>query len=121
MSSTDTSGRTGAWASWTGDASGEVVGYNHQSMAFVTGPGHFVVKAAHEGSDVPDELYFDYTARPVAIPASWPAYKSNTSGLSTLVYGNMKDYMRSVAENVVVGAAYKSGKQSGDYFLLCHE
>ncbi len=101
--------------------SGEIVGYNHQTMAFVTGPGVFVVKATHEGSDIPGELYFDYTAEPTALPAGWPAFKSNTSGLSTLVYGNMKDYMRAVADNVVVGTAYKKGKAQGQYFVLCHE
>ena len=99
---------------------GEIVGYNHQRMAFVTGPGHFVVKAAHEGSDIPNELYFDYTARPAAIPASWPAYKSNEAGLSKLVYAHMKDYMRPVADNVIVGTAYKKGRAQGQFFVLCH-
>ena len=52
------------------------------------------------------------------IPSGWPAFKPNTAGVSILVYQGMKDYMRGVAENVVVGKAYKGGKSAGAYFLL---
>jgi hypothetical protein len=99
-------------------SSGQIVGYNHQSMSIVTGPGYFVVKPGRDDADVPGELYFDYTAVPDAFPRGWPAYKPNDAGLSNLVYKNMKDYMRSVASNVVVGHAYKLGKSQGQYFLL---
>lgn len=99
--------------------SGQVVGYNHQTMAFVTGPGFFVVREADEGAaDVSGELYFDYTTIPDAFPAGWPRFKRNEAGLSYLVYAGMKDYMRSVATNVVVGRAYKGGKAQSAYFLL---
>lgn len=98
--------------------SGQIVGYNHQTMSVVTGPGYFVVKPPSDDADVPGELYFDYTAVPDAFPRGWPSYKPNDAGLSNLVYKNMKDYMRSVATNVVVGHAYKLGKSQGQYFLL---
>jgi len=98
----------------------EIVGYNHQTMAFVTGPGYFMVAPASADGDVPGELYFDYTKTPRRIPTSWPKLQSNTSGLSRLVYAHMKDYMRSVAKDVVVGAAYKKGKAQNAFFLLCH-
>ncbi len=97
---------------------GAVVGYNHQTMAFVTGPGFFVVEPPSADSDVPGELYFDYTAEPPAIPSGWPAFKPNDRGLSTPVYAHMKDYMRSVARGVVVGAAYKKGKAQDAFFVL---
>ena len=90
----------------------------HQTMAPVTGPGFFVVAAAHASSDVPAELYFDYTTKPKNVPTGWPAFKPNNSGLSNLVYKGMKDYMRSVGVNAVVGKAYKGGKSQNAYFLL---
>lgn len=96
----------------------ELVGYNHQTMAFFTGPGIFVVKEPHAGSDVPSELYFDYTAIPGNIPTGYPPFKRNDSGFSTLVYAHMKDYMRSVGPGVMVGAAYKKGKAQSAFFVL---
>lgn len=101
--------------------SGQVVGYNHQSMSVVTGPGFFVVQPATIASDVPGELYFDYTAAPESVPEGWPPYKPNDAGLSTLVYKHMKDYMREVANNVYVGEAYKLGKSQKQFFLLARD
>lgn len=97
----------------------EIVGYNHQTWGFVTGPGYFVVAPASDDADVPGELYFDYTKTPRRTPTGWPKLQANTAGLSLLVYAHMKDYMRSVAKNVVVGAAYKKGKAQNAFFLLC--
>jgi hypothetical protein len=96
----------------------QIVGYNHQTMAFVTGPGFFVVKPASAEGDVPGELYFDYTDKPRVIPSGWPTFKPNESGLSALVYAHMKDYMRSVAKGIVVGTAYKKGKSQNAFFVL---
>ena len=39
-----------------------------------------------------------------------PPLKSNTSGLSTLVYGHMVDRLRGVSNHCVIGAAFKKGK-----------
>ena len=99
--------------------SGQGVGYNHQTMACATGPGFFVVKEANDDADLADEAYFDYTDTPEAVPTGWPAFKPNDAGLSRLVYNNMKDYMRQVADNVYVGEAYKLGKSQQQFFILC--
>jgi hypothetical protein len=97
---------------------GIVVGFNFQTMSFVTGPGYFVVV---DGDDFkPNELLFDYTREPPFFPAGWPEYKPNTKGLSKQVYGNMKDYCRRVAKGVVVGAAFRNGKAEGAWFTLTH-
>ena len=96
----------------------QIVGYNHQTMAPVTGPGFFVVAEAHDDADVPGELYFDYTQKPGRIPTGWPKFKPNESGLSTLVYAHMKDYMRPVAHNVMVGEAYQKGGSQRQFFIL---
>jgi hypothetical protein len=93
-----------------------VVGYNHQAMSFVTGPGFFVTT---NGDDThPGELLFDYTLESPFVPEGWPAYKPNGSGFSKLVYQHMKDYCRRVANGVIVGAAFKQGKAQNAYFTL---
>ncbi len=55
---------------------------------------------------------------PPAEPAGWPAYKPNERGLSRFVYGHMHDYVRRVARGVVVGKAYRHGKEQDAYFSL---
>jgi hypothetical protein len=97
---------------------GVVVGYNHQSMSFVTGPGYFLVEPGDGKGEHGDELLFDYTRSPPAEPAGWPRYSPNDSGLSRPVYGNLKDYVRRVARGVIVGKAYKLGVDQGAYFSL---
>ncbi|UQA61616.1 hypothetical protein [Polyangium aurulentum] len=98
--------------------SGVIVGYNHQTMAPVTGPGFFVVKPASGTGEHGKEMFFDYTVEPPEFPAGFPTYKPNTSGLSRLVYMNMIDYCRRVARGVVVGKAYKLGVDQKAWFSL---
>jgi len=97
---------------------GEVIGYNHQSMSFVTGPGYFVVRSASGTGEHGDELYFDYTVAPPGQPAGWPEFSPNDKGLSKPVYANMIDYCRRVATGVLVGKAYKLGVEQKAYFTL---
>ncbi len=97
---------------------GVVVGYNHQTMSFVTGPGYFVVHAPSGSGEHGQELDFDYTTAPPGEPAGWPAYKPNERGLSRFVYGNMHDYVRRVARGVIVGKAYRHGVEQDAYFSL---
>jgi len=98
--------------------SGLVVGYNHQAMTFVTGPGYFVVHAPSNEGEHGAELDFDYTAAPPGEPEGWPAYTPNERGLSRFVYGGMHDYVRRVARGVVVGKAYRHGVSENAYFSL---
>lgn len=95
-----------------------VVGYNHQTMAFATGPGFFVLREATAGEAHPDELFFDYTTDPPGIPVGWPRFQRNDVGLSKAVYMNMKDFCRPVARGVLVGKAYKLGVAQGAFFTL---
>lgn len=98
--------------------SGVIVGYNHQTMSFVTGPGYFVLEAANGEGEHGKEMFFDYTVPPPEEPAGWPAYKPNDRGLSSLVYSDMIDYVRRVARGVVVGKAYRKGVDQNAYFTL---
>lgn len=95
-----------------------VLGYNHQPMSFVTGPGYFVVHPPTGSGEHGHELDFDYTTAPPAEPAGWPAYKPNELGLSRFVYGHMHDFVRRVARGVVVGKAYRKGVEQDAYFSL---
>lgn len=101
---------------------GVVVGYNHQTWSFVTGPGYFVVDPPNtRRDDFPNELLFDYTQEPPVLPGQevgWPAYKPNDRGLSRSVYMDMKDYCRRVARGVVVGKAWKNGVDQNAWFTL---
>jgi hypothetical protein len=98
--------------------SGVIVGYNHQSMQWITGPGYFVMQAPDGQPPVPGEPYVDYITEPPEVPEGWPAYKSNNRGLSKSVYANMHDYLRRVATGVVVGKAYRAGEDIGAHFSL---
>lgn len=98
--------------------SGVIVGYNHQTWQWVTGPGYFVFQEADGQPPVPNEPYIDYITEPPEIPEGWPAYKPNGRGLSKGVYGNMHDYMRRVANTVYVGKAYRATEDIGAYFSL---
>jgi hypothetical protein len=98
---------------------GQIVGYNHGTTAIATGPGYFVVKPGSPDGDVPGEVFFDYTDVPHETPDGWPDFRTNASGLSHLVYKNMKDYMRKAGTNVYVGEAYKLGESQNQFFVLC--
>jgi hypothetical protein len=94
----------------------ELWGYNHQSLAWLTGPGYFVV---HE--DGTHGAAIDYREVPPERPPTWPEVKPNDRGLSRFVYRGMVDYMRRVSHHVFIGAAHRGGKKLGNYFVLCRD
>jgi len=91
----------------------ELWGYNHQSLAWLTGPGYFVV---HQ--DGARGAAIDYRAVPPDHPATWPDVRPNDRGLSRFVYGGMVDYLRRVARDVFIGSAHRGDKETGNYFVL---
>ena len=94
---------------------GTVQGYNHQSLKWLVGAGHFRV-VPHE---VPGELLFDYLWEPQTVPDGFPVAQSNRRGLSILVYGNLQDVVRKVSEHVSIGRTLMKGKPTNNYFGLC--
>ena len=94
---------------------GTVQGYNHQSLKWLVGPGHFRV----EPYEVSGELLFDYLWKPETVPVGFPKASSNRSGLSFFVYGNLQDIVRGVSRHVTVGRALMNGKLTNNYFGLC--
>ncbi len=92
----------------------ELWGYNEQPMRFFTGPGYFVVRVDPEyGATI------DYREVPPRGCPGWPAVKSNDRGLSRLVYMDMVDRLRRVADGVVVGRAVRRGVETQNYFVVC--
>jgi len=97
------------------DNSGTLQGYNHQTWGWFTGPGHFTLQQDET------EVLFDYTQEPSVAFDAFPPLKSNTSGLSTLVYGHMVDRVRRVSTHTVIGKAFKKGKPMKAWFALVRE
>jgi hypothetical protein len=95
---------------------GVVQGYNHQTMAWLTGPGHFTMR-----QDGPNEVIFDYIEHPASAPPEFPALADNMRGFSRFVYGGMIDRVRRVSRHCVIGAAFRAEKDLGARFMLTRE
>ena len=104
-------------ASVDADDPAELIGFNFQAMAPLTGPGYFIAVPSEKAG----EVLVDYRRVPTAHPPGWPEVKSNERGLSRLVYGFMVDTLRRVSEHVTIGSAARNGKDLGSWFVLCRE
>jgi hypothetical protein len=91
---------------------GRIGGRNEGVLAPVIGDGYYVV----ERGDI--ETYVDYTQVPNKAPSGWPRPRRNDRGVSILVFGFMKDYLRRVTEGVFIGHALKPVVGSQGYFVL---
>lgn len=102
------------------DARGEervLWGYNEGPTRALVGPGYFVCRLADEGA--PGAVVIDYEQLPSRAPEGWPELKPNERGVSRFVYAYMQDYLRRVSDHVTIGRAYRHGKESPNYFILC--
>jgi hypothetical protein len=98
-------------------------GYNENGEKWAIGPGYFVLHAPEESRpEVKEgELDIDYTKTPGEKPETWPEIKKNESGLGKVVYGGMVDVMRGISSHVSIGRAFRDGKFTENYFLLCRQ
>jgi hypothetical protein len=103
------------------DGSEELWGYNHQSLAWLTGPGYYVAHSAADDKDAPSSYVIDYTRVPSKKPDGWPEIIDNQKKLGRFVYAGMKDYMRKVSEHVSIGRAYKQAKPMNAWFVLVRQ
>lgn len=92
-------------------SNGGIAGYNDSPAAFFAGPGYYVLNQDAKG------LFVDYYQVPTEKPAGWPEIVEN-KGLRGIVYGYMHDYLRRVYGKILIGRAYKHGKETGNYFML---
>ncbi|MEE8581772.1 MAG: hypothetical protein V3T33_09305 [Myxococcota bacterium] len=95
----------------------ELMGFNFQRLAPLTGPGYFIAVENPER----EEVLIDYRRVPSSHPEGWPEIRPNDRGLSSLVYGFMVDTLRRVSDHVTIGSAAKRGREMGSWFLLCRE
>lgn len=93
----------------------QLCGYNQQTFTWFTGPGYFVARPSKTEEGAVD---FDYRQIPTEKPADWPALAENR-GIGAIVYGGMVDVVRALSEHVTIGRAWRQGKLTDDYFVLC--
>jgi hypothetical protein len=94
-------------------------GYNEGATRPLIGPGYFVLRLTP--GDERGEAVVDYYQVPPDKPDKWPAIRANDAGIQQFVYGFMHDFLRKVSAHVVIGRAYKHGKETANYFVLCRE
>ncbi|MEE2788650.1 MAG: hypothetical protein VX589_15005 [Myxococcota bacterium] len=94
-------------------------GYNEGPTRGLVGPGYFICRLT--GGDQRGDVVIDYTQIPSMKPEEWPGIQPNEQGLSRLVYAGMEDFMRPVSDHITIGRAYKGGKATNNYFVLCRE
>ena len=98
--------------------SNALYGYNEGSTRKFIGPGYFVASVDEDRGEV-GVNYYDVPPQDALLPIEWPAIKSNEKGVQRLVYAKMIDYLRKVSDHVMIGRAYRKGKITNNYFLLC--
>lgn len=114
------------------DEQGALCGYNDNDgivshLGWFTGPGYFVLR--RRGATPPDgrkdtdgQVFVNYFEQPARAPVvGWPAPKPAMALTAGLVWGGMCDYMWQVSAQVSIGAAFKDGKQIGQFFTLVRD
>ena len=94
---------------------GEVAGFNNYSLSVLIGPGYYI---AYPSPHNAKELCIDYTQLPSEKPPGWAQITENTRGLARFFYGGLKDYLRWVSPDVVIGKAFRNGTPLENYFIL---
>ncbi len=100
------------------DDANVLYGYNEGSTRWLVGPGYFVATDDPVRGEVAVNYYEVPPSNAKLVP-SWPAVKPNEKGLQRFVFAKMIDYLRKVSTHVTIGRAYKKGKETNNYFLLC--
>jgi hypothetical protein len=103
------------------DGSARLFGYNQSPFIGTVGPGFFVAFATDGQATWKERggIVVDYFQVPDgAVADTWPKVIPNTKGLQKFVYNRTRDFMRRVAKNVTIGAAYKEEKALDHYFVL---
>ncbi len=102
-----------------GGASDVLYGYNHNApfTTVMTGPGYYVAHA----SETSGEVAVNYTKIPAEKPDAWPAIVPNSQRLGRIVYDGMIDYMRGISKHISIGRAFRGGRYTDNWFILCRE
>ena len=100
---------------WFSRQDGQVVGCNRHPLSALIGPGYFSVRGS---GGAPGPVEFDYGQIPLHAPAGWPPVRDNARGLARPVYGDLVDRVVWVAQDVLIGAAFRRGAPLDSYFVL---
>jgi hypothetical protein len=95
-------------------AHGTLLGYNHQSLWSVTGPGYYVARPSSD----PGEVDIDYTMLPKEKPREWPEIQGNEARLGRFVYYGTIEVMRGVSTHVAMGRAKRKGQWMDNWSVL---
>jgi len=93
-------------------------GYNEGFTRRLIGPGYFVAEYVATRREVGIN-YYKVPPPGASLPVAWPKVQPNEKGLQILVFAKMVDFMRKISNHVTVGRAYKHGRETPNYFLLC--
>lgn len=105
---------------WPDDGRRDVLwGYNEGLTRPLIGPGYFLVR--HTPGDPRGEVVVDYRDIPPQRPAGWPALVPNTVLRQRFVYGDMQDFLRQLTTHVSIGRAWRSERETPNFFVLCRE
>ena len=95
----------------------QLIGYNHQSLSGLTGPGYYVARPAADAGEVD----IDYSLVPRDKPEAWPPIVPSSTRLGRFVYGGLLDVMRGVSSAVSIGRARKKNVWQDAWFVLVRE
>jgi hypothetical protein len=98
---------------WFTREGGTIVGCNRHPLSPLIGPGYFTVR-----DDGDHGLAFDYATVPSEAPSGWPRVAANSSVFARPVYGNLRDQVRWVGPDVMIGAAFRGDVPLDSYFIL---
>lgn len=87
---------------------GSLAGYNVSDAAWFAGPGYYLVATDATG------VYVDYRRVPTEKPEGQAEIEEN----GFPVYGGMKDYLRRVYGDILIGRAYRGDDETDNYFVL---
>lgn len=94
-----------------------LVGYSHQSLSPMTGPGYYVARPSTD----PGEVDIDYTMLPKEKLPEWPDIQRNDARLGRFVYYGTIDVMRGLSTHVSIGRAKRGGHWMDNWFVLVRQ
>lgn len=102
----------------------KLYGYNHTPFNWTTaGPGYYVghIEDKARAPELQGHFCFDYhhvPPRHATLPATWPKVRKNELGIQRFIYAKMTDYMLKISDGISIGRAWRSGRETSNYFVL---
>lgn len=94
-------------------------GYNEGPTRRLVGPGYYVCRPTP--GDPRGAVVIDYERVPPIRPPGWPRVRANELPPQRFVYGFMHDFLRRLSRHVTIGRAWRRGRETSNFFVLCRE